>query len=89
MGAWESFVDCVQENWIMEERSMPKIITSPLGTFQGYNALLIQIIKFFETGKSPVDNLDTLEIYAFMEAADESKRKGGMAVSIESVFQKT
>ena len=60
-----------------------------LGTFQGYNPLIIQIIKFFETGKSPVDNKDTLEIYAFMEAADESKRKGGMAVSIESVIQKT
>jgi hypothetical protein len=60
-----------------------------LGTFQGYNALLIQIIKFFETGKSPVDDKDTQEIYAFMEAADESKRKGGMAVSIESVLQKT
>jgi Oxidoreductase family, NAD-binding Rossmann fold len=60
-----------------------------LGTFQGYNALLIQIIKFFETGKSPVDDKDTLEIYAFMEAADESKRKGGMAVSLESILQKT
>jgi len=60
-----------------------------LGTFQGYNALLVQIIQFFETGKSPVDDKDTLEIYAFMEAADESKRKGGIAVSIESVLQKT
>lgn len=59
-----------------------------LGTFPGYNPLLQQIIKFFETGKSPVDPKDTLEIYAFMEAADESKRKGGIAVSLESVLQK-
>ncbi len=59
-----------------------------LGTFQGYNPLLVQIIKFFETGESPVDPKDTLEIYAFMEAADESKRKGGSAVSIESVLQR-
>ena len=54
----------------------------------GYNPLLVQIIKFFETGQSPVDPKDTLEIYAFMEAADESKRKGGIAISIESVLQK-
>jgi len=59
-----------------------------LSTLQGYKPLLVQIIKFFETGKSPVDYKDTLEIYAFMEAADESKRKGGIAVSIESVLQK-
>ncbi len=59
-----------------------------LDTFPGYNPLLVQIIKFFETGESPVDYKDTLEIYAFMEAADESKRKGGIAVSIESVLQK-
>ena len=59
-----------------------------LGALQGYKPLLVQIINFFETGKSPVDYKDTLEIYAFMEAADESKRQGGMAVSLESVLQK-
>ena len=59
-----------------------------LGAPPGYNPLLQQIIHFFKTGKSPVDPKDTLEIYAFMEAADESKRKGGVAVSIESVLQK-
>ena len=59
-----------------------------LGPSPGYDALLQQIIHFFETGESPVDPRDTLEIYAFMEAADESKRKGGVAVSLESVLQK-
>ena len=59
-----------------------------LGPSPGYNPLLQQIVHFFETGESPVDPKDTLEIYTFMEAADESKRKGGIAVSLESVLLK-
>jgi Oxidoreductase family, NAD-binding Rossmann fold len=59
-----------------------------LGPSPGYNPLLQKIIQFFETGESPVDPKDTLEIYTFMEAADESKRKGGIAISLESVMQK-
>ena len=31
---------------------------------------------------------ETLEIYAFMEAADESKRQGGKPVTLESVLAK-
>ncbi len=50
--------------------------------------LLKEIIKFFETGTSPVPTAETLEIYAFMEAADESKRQGGKAVTLESVMRK-
>jgi hypothetical protein len=59
-----------------------------LGILDGYNPLIVQIIKFFEIRKSPVDDKATLEIYAFMEAADESKRKSGMAVTLDSVMQK-
>jgi predicted dehydrogenase len=59
-----------------------------LGTFPGYEPMLRQIIHFFETGESPVDPKATIEIYAFMDAADESKRQGGVPVSIESVMQK-
>jgi len=29
---------------------------------------------------------ETIEIYAFMEAADESKRRGGVPVSIEETL---
>lgn len=60
----------------------------PLGPFKGYDNLLVQIIDFFKTGKVPVAPEETLEIYAFMEAADESKRNGGKAVSLEAVMQK-
>lgn len=59
-----------------------------LGPFKDYDALLVQIIDFFKTGKSPVTPEETLEIYAFMEAADESKLKSGVTVSLESVTQK-
>ena len=59
-----------------------------LGKFNGYEDLLAQITTFFESGKAPVSKQETLEIVAFMEAAEESKHKGGVAISIESVFQK-
>ena len=35
-----------------------------------------------------VQSEESLEIYAFMEAADESKRLGGKAVTLESVMIK-
>ncbi|MGV3640617.1 MAG: Gfo/Idh/MocA family protein [Adhaeribacter sp.] len=58
-----------------------------LGPYGGYNSLLSEIIKFFETGQPPVPQQETLEIYAFMSAADESKRQGGKPVSMASVMQ--
>lgn len=59
-----------------------------LGPFNGYDNLLYRIIDFFKTGNVPVRPEETIEIYAFMEAADESKRKGGAPVRIEAVMQK-
>ena len=60
----------------------------PGGGFDGYEPLIVEIVKFFKTGKAPVTADQTLEIFAFMEAADESKRQGGRPVTIESVMQK-
>ncbi|GHB68972.1 Gfo/Idh/MocA family protein [Persicitalea jodogahamensis] len=59
-----------------------------LGPYAGYEPLLQEIVKFFESGKPPVSSQETLEIYAFMEAADESKRQAGAAVTLESVLKK-
>jgi predicted dehydrogenase len=53
-----------------------------LGKYEGYEPLAMKIAEFFKSGISPVDATETLEIYAFMEAADESKRRGGEAVLI-------
>jgi predicted dehydrogenase len=59
-----------------------------LGGYQGYNPLLVRIIDFFNTGTVPVPHVDTIEIFAFMSAADESKNRGGAAVAISEVIEK-
>ncbi len=56
-----------------------------LGKYEGYEPLAVKIAEFFKSGVSPVDSAETLEIYAFMEAAEESKRRGGEVVGIGSV----
>jgi len=61
---------------------------APAGDFAGYEPLVVEIVKFFKTGKAPVNAEETIEIFAFMEAADESKRQGGKPVTIESVMAK-
>ena len=57
------------------------------GKFEGYDPLVVEILKFFETGAAPVSPAETLEIYAFMEAADESKRRGGAQVPVKDVLE--
>lgn len=57
------------------------------GRYSGYDDLVKEIVKFFETGKVPIPAAETIEIFAFMTAADESKAKGGQAVSIASVIE--
>jgi hypothetical protein len=59
-----------------------------VGKYEGYKPLVIEICKFFKTGQPPLSMEETLEIYTFMEAADESKRQGGKPVSMEEVLQK-
>jgi hypothetical protein len=58
-----------------------------VGSFDGYVPLVIQIMKFFQTGAAPVKPEETVEIFAFMTAADESKRRGGEPVKISEVLQ--
>ncbi|MCC6857911.1 MAG: Gfo/Idh/MocA family oxidoreductase [Bryobacterales bacterium] len=43
----------------------------------GYRPLLVEVVKFFETKQPPVPNEETLEIFAFMDAAKRSKDAGG------------
>ena len=60
----------------------------PSGGYGGYEPLVIEICKFFRSGKPPVSAAETLELFAFMEAADESKRRGGIPVTLASVMKK-
>lgn len=65
-----------------------KGITTIIPPKASYKNLLVEIVKFFKTGISPVSEEETLEIYAFMEAADESKRLNGAVVSIKDIISK-
>jgi predicted dehydrogenase len=62
--------------------------TNRFDAYGGYEPLLKEIVQFFKTGVSPVDPEDTIEICAFMEAADESKRRGGVPVDLATIFKK-
>ena len=59
---------------------------TPIGGFQGYGPLVESIVDFFRMKDPPVSMEETLEIYAFMEAADESKRQGGARVNLSDVL---
>ena len=48
----------------------------------GYAPLVHEIVEFFQTGKAPVSNEETLEIFAFMDAAQRSKESGGKPVAL-------
>lgn len=61
---------------------------APLGGYGGYEPLVVEVCKFFKSGKPPVSAAETIELFTFMEAADESKRQGGKPVSMESVLAK-
>ncbi len=58
-----------------------------IGEYGGYLPLLYRIVDFFDTGIVPVSPSETTEVVAFMEAADESKRKGGAAVNIAELLK--
>jgi predicted dehydrogenase len=51
-----------------------------------YAPLLREVMKFFQTGVAPVSPEETIELFAFMEAADESERRGGVPVPLSEVL---
>ena len=54
----------------------------------GYPELMNEMVAFFQTKKPPVSAEETLEIFAFMAAADESKRRGGAPVMLQEMLDK-
>lgn len=67
---------------------MKAVLATPLPMERGYRGLLVEIVKFFQTGVPPVQPEETLEIMAFMEAADLSKARGGVPVALAEVTQR-
>ncbi|MBL8205925.1 MAG: Gfo/Idh/MocA family oxidoreductase [Blastocatellia bacterium] len=51
-----------------------------------YRELVVEIVKFFQTGVPPITPEETLEIMAFMEAADVSKKKNGAPVMLNKLL---
>ena len=52
-----------------------------------YRNLVVEIVKFFQTGIAPVPSAESLEVLAFMEAADLSKRRNGAPVTLREVME--
>ena len=61
--------------------------SADVGGFDGYAPLVAEAVKFFQTKVAPVPIEETLELFAFMEAADESKRRNGAEVKLSEVVE--
>jgi hypothetical protein len=60
---------------------------SEAGGYDGYAPLVVEAVKMFQSGKVPVSAQETIEMFAFMAAADESKRRGGKPVTIKEMIE--
>lgn len=52
-----------------------------------YYGVIVAVVDFFRTGKAPVPVDETIEIMAFMEAADLSKSRGGAPVALSELLK--
>ena len=57
-----------------------------VGKYDGYAPLVVEAVRMFQTGEVPVDPQETIELFAFMEAADESKRQDGKPVKLADII---
>ncbi|MCX7423445.1 MAG: Gfo/Idh/MocA family oxidoreductase [Planctomycetia bacterium] len=55
--------------------------------YVGYEGLATEIAKFFKGGPVPVTSAETLEIFALMQAAEESKAQNGAVVHLKNLSQ--
>ncbi len=63
-------------------RSDQKVNQSDPKATDSYGPLLVEIVKFFETKEPPFPNEETLEMFAFMDAAQRSKEAGGAPMKL-------
>ncbi len=62
-------------------------LATPTPMKSDYRNLLVEVVKFFQTGVAPIQPEETLEMMAFMEAADLSKARGGAPVMLKEVIE--
>jgi hypothetical protein len=60
-----------------------KTVMAPPAGGAAYASLLVEVVKFLQTGVPPVPNDVTLEIFAFMDAAQRSKAAGGAPMKLQ------
>lgn len=87
VGLWEgdrigSFRAIVKGPYLFGGTAFTASKAYPTGGYSGYKVLLDQILRFFETGESPVSKEETLELFTFMKAANMSLDAGGAPVSM-------
>jgi predicted dehydrogenase len=56
--------------------------------YMGYEGIAIEIARFAKGGAVPVTPAETLELYAFLEAARESRAKQGAPVSVAEILKR-
>lgn len=62
-----------------------EIVRSSPAPDAGYSELMQATVRFFQTGQTPVPPEETLEIFAFLEAAQSSKEAGGRPVRVRDI----
>jgi len=62
--------------------------TVDAGQYDSYAPLVIEICNFFDTLQPPVDPRETIEIFAFMTAADISKAENGRVVTLQEAIDR-
>jgi predicted dehydrogenase len=63
-------------------RSNGASVATPSDGRVSYGSLVREIVRFFQTGQPPVQPEETLEMMAFMDAAQRSKAEGGRPVKL-------
>jgi len=58
------------------------------GQYDGYGPLVVEICTFFDTLQPPFDPQETIEIFAFMTAADISKAENGRVVTLREAIDR-
>ena len=67
---------------VFRKNAKGQTVETATNPHDGYGPLVREIVKFFETGRPPVSNDETLEIFAFLDAAQRSKESGGKPMAL-------
>lgn len=71
----------------LPKAAAPERTVSSAPAQSNYYGVVSAVVKFFQTGVAPVTPEETLEIIAFMEAADLSKARQGAPVALRELME--